>query len=447
MFDMAMSPELGTRITPALLNLAHLLAMPNLELHQAVQIELEENPALEEIEAYEPPCERCHGPVIEGLCLRCALDITGSDRSHTSLGDAALDPLLFVAAPQNLIEALLSDLRASLPAHEYPIALELVGNLDDRGFLAIEPSDVALTLQVDEARVLAVLARLRELGPPGIATRDTRECLLAQIDMLAAQGIGCPHARTIVDAYLEDLGARRFTSIARRLHISHQQVEAVRNFVRRYLWPFPAMAADPNSVPPQRTRYRSADIAIREAEQGFTVEVLHSPQRLLRLSPLYQDLARHTASLSEGERIHVQQYIARARVFLANLRQRQSTLQRIGEVLVVRQEAFLRHGIRHMVPLTRTEIASELGLHESTISRATADKTALLPNRTLLPISEFFIATRGVQDVLRELIANETTPLSDDELARQLARRGYPIARRTVAKYRDALKIPRTHLR
>jgi RNA polymerase sigma-54 factor len=100
-----------------------------------------------------------------------------------------------------------------------------------------------------------------------------------------------------------------------------------------------------------------------------------------------------------------------------------------------------------MVPLTRTEIASELGLHESTISRATADKTALLPNRTLLPISEFFIATRGVQDVLRELIANETTPLSDDELARQLAKRGYPIARRTVAKYRDALKIPRTHLR
>lgn len=203
----------------------------------------------------------------------------------------------------------------------------------------------------------------------------------------------------------------------------------------------------PDVAPPQRTRYRTADIAILRRDDSFVVEVLHSPRRVLRLNPLYQDLARKASSLPDEERAHVQEYIARARVFLTNLRQRESTLQRIGESIVVRQESFLLHGVRHLAPMTRAEIALELGVHESTVSRATADKTALLPNGTLLPMSEFFVAARGVQDVLRELITNEPRPLSDDELARLLGEQGYPIARRTVAKYRDLMKIPPSHLR
>jgi len=97
--------------------------------------------------------------------------------------------------------------------------------------------------------------------------------------------------------------------------------------------------------------------------------------------------------------------------------------------------------------MTRAELAVELGVHESTVSRATSDKTALLPNGTLLAMSEFFVSARGVQDVLRELITNEPRPLSDDELARLLGEHGYPLARRTVAKYRDLMKIPPSHLR
>jgi RNA polymerase sigma-54 factor len=182
-------------------------------------------------------------------------------------------------------------------------------------------------------------------------------------------------------------------------------------------------------------------------EAAFTVEVLNSPRRMLRLNPLYQELARNAAELGEEERQHVQEYVARARVFLANLRQRESTLKRIGESIVERQREFLLHGVRHLAPMTRAEIAAELGLHESTISRATADKTTTLPDGSLLAISEFFVAARNVQDVLRELIANELNPLSDQELAEMLSERGYPIARRTVAKYRDQLKIPPSHLR
>lgn len=446
MFEMSMAPEMGMRVTPALLNLAQLLALPSMDLQQLVQQELADNPALDEVETYEQACARCGGLVIDGICVGCASSDAISDGPLPSRDDD-VDPLLFVAAPRSLGETLLGDLYASLPVSEHPIALALVGNLDDRGFLADEPEVIASLLGVPLERVLAVLQRLRELGPPGIATRGPQECLLVQIDLLALQGVSAPYARAIIEHHFDDLGAGRFKQIARQLRISADEVEAARAFIRRHLWPFPAQAAMPEVAPPQRTRYRTADIAILRRDESFVVEVLHSPRRVLRLNPLYQDLARKAASLPDEERAHVQEYIARARVFLTNLRQRESTLQRIGEVIVERQEAFLLHGVRHLVPMTRAEIAVELGVHESTVSRATADKTALLPNGTLLPMSEFFVAARGVQDVLRELIVNEPRPLSDDELARLLAEQGYPIARRTVAKYRDLMKIPPSHLR
>jgi RNA polymerase sigma-54 factor len=165
------------------------------------------------------------------------------------------------------------------------------------------------------------------------------------------------------------------------------------------------------------------------------------------MNPLYRELAQNMSSLGEEEREHVREYVSRTRVFLSNLRQRESTLLQIGKAIVARQEAFLHHGVRHLAPMTRAEIAQELGLHESTVSRAVAEKTAILPDRTLLPLSEFFVAARGVQDVLRELIEQETAPLSDQELSRLLQERGYAVARRTVAKYRKQMKILPSYLR
>jgi RNA polymerase sigma-54 factor len=446
MFEMGMTQEMGMRVTPMLLNLVHLLALPSLDLQQAVQQELSENPALEEVEADDAVCPRCGEAMVAGICWRCASE--GMDPpSLSDNGEEEVDPLLFVAAPRSFAEVLLGDLYASLPEEDHPIAQALVGNLDDQGFLANDLGEIAMQLGVAVERVEEVLDRLRELGPAGIATRNTRECLLVQIDVLEAQGITCPHARELVADHLDDLGTRSPRQLARELRLMATEVENVRAFIKRYLWPYPAQAAGIEMVSPHRPRYRTADMVIRDTEEGYAVEVLHSPRRMLRINPLYQELAGRAASLEEGERAHVQEYISRARIFLTNLRQRESTLQRIGEVVVTRQEPFLRHGVRHLAPLTRAEIAGELGLHESTVSRAINEKTALLPNSTLLPMSEFFVAARGVQDVLRELIANEEKPLSDDELARLLTAEGFPVARRTVAKYRDQLKIPPSHLR
>lgn len=446
--DMSMSPEMGMRVTPALLNLAHMLTLPTMDLHHLVQQELTENPALEEVEIEEPAelPERDH--LAELLQAADFLEERReSEIRPLSVADDAVDPLLFVAAPRSLAESLLSDLYASLPEHDHPIALILVGSLDDRGFLTEEPANIATTLNVSLEQVETVLERLQELGPPGIATRDVRTCLLAQIDALARAGTTCPYAYEIVNLYLDDLGSHRYKQIAQQLHISVSDVEAVRTFMQHYLWPYPAQSTPESVADPNRPRYSIPDVAITEQHGKFVVEVLHSPRRILRLNPLYCELARQAATLDEEARTHVQNYIARARTFLANLRQRETTLQQITEVVVARQEEFLRQGVRSLVPLTRAEIAAETGLHESTVSRATADKTVLLPNGLPMPFSDFFVAARGVQDVLRELIDNETNPLSDAELARMLKERGYSVARRTVAKYREQMHILPSTLR
>lgn len=449
MLDMSMTPEMGMRVTPALLNLAHLLSLPTMALEQAVRQELAENPALEEVEAQDVPCPRCGRPLIEGICLRCESQSTNYEPPGAAVSDEAVDPLLFVAAPRSLSESLLADLYASLPAADHRIALSLVGSMDDQGFLADDPADIAYSLNIDPERVEAVLRRLRDLGPPGIATRDSRECMLAQIDSLAAQGVTNPHARAIVSDHLEDLAARRYKQIARALRISADDVTAARHFISTHLWPYPAEGAFSDAREVSRTRYRMPDVAFQETDGRFIVEVLNSPRRALRLNPLYRELAGRAATLDPDERGHVQEFVARARVFLANLRQREQTLKRIGEAIVERQEEFLRYGVRFLKPMTRAEIAAELGLHESTVSRATSDKTALLPAGALLPVSEFFVAARSVQDVLRELIAAEEkeSPLSDQTLADMLGERGFPIARRTVAKYRDQMRIPPAQLR
>jgi RNA polymerase sigma-54 factor len=357
------------------------------------------------------------------------------------------DPLYFVAAPRNFTEGLLIDLRASLPEHDYAIATFLVESLDERGLLAETPEQIAATLKIDLGRVFVVLRQLQEIGPPGIAAHDVRECLLAQLGALAAQGMSMPYAYEIVRDHLDDMGAHRYTAIARKFGISTDDVKAVRAFVQQHCWPYPTSAGHSGAAHMQHSRYRQPDVAIVKQARSFAVEVLQSSRRALRLNPLYEDLARQARHLDSADRSHVQDYIARARTFLNNLQRRESTLRRISEVIVDYQHEFLQHGVRHLVPLTRAEVAAHVGVHESTVSRATADKTVLLPDGSLLPFADFFTAARPVQDVLRELIASETNPLSDAALADLLKEQGHSIARRTVAKYREQMQILPSTLR
>jgi RNA polymerase sigma-54 factor len=423
------------RATPALLSLARLLALPSLSLHQVVREELAANPALEEIES-DRQCRACGRPAHMDFCPGCAGDLGYRF-------DPALDEerWLFVASPISPADALLDDLRASLRVEDHEIALAIVGNLDERGFLRERPAAIARALGVDRARVDDVLALLRHLGPPGIATAGPRECFLAQLDTLAASGATCPHLREIVANYLDDLGQHRHHLIARRLGITPADVARAREFLRDRLLPYPLAAEAEQPLTPDTRPYRIPDVAMLWDGDRPRVEVLESASRLLRLNPVYQRLARQPESLSEEEREHVLRYVDRARVFLRSLRQRQQTLRRVSEAVAFRQEAFLRHGIQHLVPLTRMDVAREIALHHSTVSRAVQDKVALLPDRTMWPMPGFFGGSRAATESLRELMAERGRELSDQELADALAERGVSVSRRTVTKYRHQLGI------
>jgi RNA polymerase sigma-54 factor len=146
-------------------------------------------------------------------------------------------------------------------------------------------------------------------------------------------------------------------------------------------------------------------------------------------------------AMSDGDKDHIRRYVSRSKLFISNIAQRRETIRRITTCLVTIQDDFLRNGIRHLQPLTRAQVAQYLGLHESTVSRATADKYVMLPNRQVIPFSDFFQASLSAKDMIKELITTEPRPLTDKEIVQRLRDQGVRIARRTVTKYRNQLGI------
>jgi RNA polymerase sigma-54 factor len=277
-----------------------------------------------------------------------------------------------------------------------------------------------------------------------------QECLLLQLDRLERAQIFNPYLRAIVTDYWVDLGEHRYGAIAHALGITYEDVVAARDFMRQHLRPFPLERAS-DGASSLDTSFLVPDVVIREENNCLVVEVVESRRFYLRLSPLYQELSQAIAhrqqDVSAEEREHLNTFVSRARLFLTNLRQRRETIRRIAEYLVERQEGFLRHGVRHLAPLTRAEVANAIGVHESTVSRATANKYVQVPSREIVPFSHFFTASLSIKDVINELIANETTPLTDQEIVETLHQHGFDVARRTVAKYRGQLGILPSTLR
>ncbi|HLG50938.1 MAG TPA: RNA polymerase factor sigma-54 [Chloroflexota bacterium] len=463
------SAQMGMKVSPRLVAASYILELSSQELQQAIAQELAENPALELLE--KETCPVCGGPLQGSICPACLSqqkapiatpdsDIDGSD---DYVGDLSLsappveddfDPFTQVAAQMSLSERLLNDLQAMLPAGDMPIATYLVGNLNDNGYLQCSVEEAAHQLDVPVDAVERVLAALQSLEPIGIGARDLRECLLIQIAYLEGEGIRCPAAAAIVRSHLQELAEHKYNKIASELGLTLEEVNEASEFIRRRLNPYPAQGygtPDPG-INENRSSIVLPDVIITQAEKDtFEVEVIESKRFFLRITPLYQQLAARLEQepdrFTDDEKRHIRQYVSRAKLFIANINQRRQTLQKITEYIVEAQKDFLLHGIRHLKPLTRAAVAYHLGMHESTVSRATASKYVMLPSRKVIPFSDFFTASLSVMDVIKELIASETSPLTDQEIADELARRGIVIARRTVAKYREQLGILPSSLR
>lgn len=456
--SMQMSPQMHMKASPALIALNNMLIMSTLDLQQMIQQEIEENPALELAEMDEEMCQRCGRPFSGSTCLHClqedmrAIEAERDDYAGP-IEDDEFDPLMLVAAPPMLSESLLRDLRASLSHEDFFIAEFLVGSLDDQGYLEITLEDVCTSLSIDMERAEDVLHKLQDIGPVGVGARDVPECLMLQLRRLEQEDVTHPHVEQIIRNHWFDLGEHRYGAIAQTLGITYDEVVAARDFIRRYLRPYPLERGNSDgTVSPTQTSYLTPDVIIREEEGQLVAEVVESQRYFLRLNPLYQELSRQAGrnseqSISSEEKEHLTQFVGRAQLFLTNLRQRRETIRRIAHYLIERQGNFLRNGVRFLEPLTRAEVAASIGVHESTVSRATANKHVQIPSHEVIPFSHFFTASLSVKDVLLELVNKEARPLTDQELVEMLRQRGFDVARRTVAKYRNQLKILPSTLR
>jgi len=458
--------HMSMRPSPSLIAFTEILQLTGQELDTLIQDELAANPALELRDVER--CPACGDALLSnGTCFRCARGETLSRdaaRDAADFDDEDLDVFRTVADQRSMTEHLMIELAAVLSDDDLEIAEFLIGELDDRGMIQMPLATVAASLRVGVERVEHVLQALQSVGPLGLGARSVAECLHLQLARWAEVGATHPLAKDLVTHHLDDLAHGRFSAIAAALGATTDDVIAGRDFIRTHLRPFPVAElidlqpwdrqTGPGSVAP--------DVVLRYGRDGgITVEIVGSLRTGLSIDPLYRSLggAAMSASspsdstagtpdtMSATDRAHIADYVERARRFLNYIDERRATMLRVTTYVVRVQEAYVRHGPRHVVPLTRSEVAEALDLHESTISRATAGKHVMLPNRHVIPYASFFRAALSVQDVLRELVDSEPVPLTDTELAAQLSERGFKIARRTVAKYREQMGILPSALR
>ncbi len=458
------------RVSPRLIAANHILELSSLELQQAISLELSDNPALELVDV--PNCQVC-GSELQGSICPCCIqrqkqgetrpEDYGSDLTDASMRDPGTprdeeyDPMLQVAAEETLAEKLLNDLGMLLPLDDMLIAEFLVGSLDDKGYLSLSLNDAAEALGTDRDRVRQVLKVLQTLEPVGVGARNLRECLLIQIDQLEQMGLRQAHVRELVSTFLPELGERKFNRIAREMKLSLEDVTRAWDFIKVKLNPHPAQGFSATNAHDRDTRalYVTPDAVISHGAERFEVEIVESRRQLLRMDPMYTHLNSELQGSRRGQgdqyssqdKRHIQQHVGRAKIFIANINQRRQTLLMISRCIAEKQRDFLEQGVRHLRPLSRAAIAAELGVHESTVSRATAGKYVMLPNGEVIPFSHFFSPSLSIKDVMKEIVERGTAPLTDSQIGERLRLEGITIARRTVAKYRTKLDILPSSLR
>ncbi len=464
-----LQPQINIAITANLITSLKILQLSSDELQQTIEQEIINNPALE-VEERET-CPVCGAPTQDGHCPECAPQASSGEdsaaeptvpweedsfdswriesRGATS-SDDEYDPVALAASETSLQEMLLEPLLSAIPDEDAPIAEYLLGSLDDSGYLTVGDDEVAEACGASLERVRAAIQALQQQDPAGVGARSPRECLIIQLEHLIADGRGDQLALRILKECFEELGRHKFEAIASKLKVKADAVVNSWAFIKDNLTPFPAWSMWHNGqrVSTGNSGFVRPDVAIRPTEQGYTVDVLEEARYAFRVNDLYRELLG-AQGLPAEERDFLRKHANQAKFFIGFVKERWDTIRQITECIVEAQRDFLDHGIRHLRPLTRSEVAYRVGLHESTVSRATANKYMLLPSKRVISFDDVFDGSLAIKDAIREIIGNESPdhPLSDEEIAAELREQGMFVARRTVAKYREAIHILPSTLR
>jgi len=442
-------------LTPRLQQSVKLLQLSALECVQELHQSLALNPFLEEIQ--EVPDSRNSTEEAADGTTDSADDSAGGELDFSSGpgssagGDDTPDWTEWTASPSTLRDSLREQLLLlGLQERDYTLANLVVDALDDDGFLR-QPLDELLpaSVGVQPDELETALRIVQTLEPSGIAARDLSECLTLQLNALERDTPGLSLAIEITSGKLEMMASRDLEKLRNALGCNDADLQEAIALIRT-LDPRPGSKVgtfEPRAIVP--------DVIVRKEKKRWMVSINAAIYPRIRVNQQY---AEHFRQVREGGTV-LAQHLQEARWLVRNLEQRFLTIQRVAEAVVARQKNFFEYGDLAMRPLTLREIADELGLHESTVSRATSHKYMATP-RGVIAFKKFFsrqLATTSggscsataIRALLREFIAAEDRrrPLSDVQLTELLADRGVKVARRTVTKYRRSMQLPAVDFR
>ena len=473
-----LQPKLNLRIaqkqilTPGLVQMVSVLALNRLELREMINQEIMANPVLEELgedgviaESYtdeaflkaetekvpENKAEESN-PFDEfdfGSFYTQYLD-TGAAKTgeHEEIERPSFDK--FLSSPSSLTDHLAWQLSVSISSETVrKIAGDIVGNLDENGYLTTTLEELMQSGNYTLDDVEEALTMVQEFDPPGVAARDLPECLLLQLKVVDPQN---QLAKQIITEHLKLLQNNQLKELARAVNRAPELVKRAIDVIKR-LDPKPGLRY--NKIEP---RLVEPDVQFAKVDGEWVALMNDDDLPQLRLSPIYRRLLARDAA-DRDVRNYVKERFTAALQLMKNIEQRKHTILRVCQSILRRQKDYLDYGPDHLKPMMIKEVAEEVGVHPSTVSRAVANKYAHMP-QGVKELREFFSeSVNGPQGAdmsllslkrrVKKMIEDEdaTHPLTDDQITKRLQDEGIQVTRRTVAKYREDLRIPSTHRR
>ncbi len=443
-------------MTPSLLQKIELLTLSRLELSEMLQQELTENPVLEEqapeLEAPDKEADKAEEKAADQPDDDFDYDyffgeyLNSTPRNQEWEADDDRPSFdLFLAASSSLIDHLNWQINLSEIDEEiHDIAYFIVGNIDEDGYLTMSAEEIAEEIDESLEKVEEALQLIQSLDPVGVGARDLKECLLLQI---RAAGLESPLVKELVQDYLEMAQAKKYKEMARLLDCEVEEVTEALEMLRRFS-PRPGQ-----KYSNQRPQYIQPDVHIAKVNGKYQISMNDDGMPKLSLNRAYRRLLKD-ASASKETKSFIKEKVRSALELLKSVDQREQTIYRVCKAIVRRQEGFLDKGLMSLKPMLIKDVAEELGVHSSTISRVVANKYAFTP-QGIIELRRFFtvgiessygdnISIVQVKENIRKLIESEPSkkPYSDQQITEFLNRDGIQITRRTVAKYRDQMNIP-----
>lgn len=477
----ALQLNLGQHLTmtPQLQQAIRLLQLSTLELQQEIQNALDSNPLLEAAEDQDGPS------VGEALDAASQKDTSGDDVADLNIDnnesipddlpvDSAWDDIYTGNAassasgpdeddegfearssvPETLYDKLLWQVNLTpFSLTDRAIAVCIIDALDENGYLTSPVEDILEAVQnllpdadIEPDEIQAVLHRIQQFDPPGVGAADLRECLLIQLRQLPPDTPSRDAAILIVDEYLALLGNHDVPGLMRKARLTEAQVHAAATLIQT-LNPYPG-----GSIGAQESGYITPDVIVTRHRDRWRVELNPDTAPRLRINVNYASLVRRADNSADNQ--YLRNHLQEARWFLKSLQSRHETLLKVATCIVEHQRAFLDRGPEAMKPLVLRDIAEEVELHESTVSRVTNQKYMHTP-RGIFELKYFFSSHVGtssggecsstaIRAMIKKLVSQEDPrkPLSDNKIADLLQEQGIEVARRTIAKYRESLNIP-----